>query len=265
MTDRAFLEILEEEAAIGRAEKWTPDWVVGAINPREMAFFLATCRAAGVERIIESGRQDGYSTRILGAFAARRGVEAASIDLEIEPDRAKACRERLAGLPIELIRGDAYRAVGETVVASPKPTALLIDGPKGFPAIAMLLAAGRLRHVRVLALHNLGVETPWLPFFRALGSTARLLEDVPGANSLAAWNALADEERAHFLGILGADAMRGESTLGVVTLPPSKPLPAFAKPFGFHQPAILAALWKLGAHTIARRLFVASFHIFGNK
>jgi hypothetical protein len=266
VSGRSFLDLLEEEAAAMLAGGWTADWVIGAINPREMAFFLATCRAAGVERVIESGRQDGYSTRILGAFAARRpGVEALSIDMEIDTERARACRARLADLPVELLRADAYLAVGREVAASTKPTALLINGPKGFPAIAMLLAAGRLAHVRVLALHNLGVETPWLPYFRTLGDTARLFEDVPGTAALPAWNALGGAETAHFLRLLGVEAMRGESTLGVMTLPPATPLPAFGKRFGFHQPALLAALWKLGLSGVARRLFVASFHLFGNK
>lgn len=265
MSDETLRRAIEEEAAIALAEDSAAQWVVGAINPCEMAFFVATCRVAGVRRIVESGRQDGFSTAVLGRAAARTGISVASIDLELDADRARACRERLAKLDLKLIRGDAYRAVGEAVVASDEPTALLIDGPKGFPALAMLLAAGRLAHVRVLALHNLGVETPWLPFFRGLGATARLHEDVPGLDASPAWTQLRRAETARFVEVLGRGAVRGESTLGVLALPPERPLPGFARPFAFHQPALLAALWRLGAHVIARRCFVASFHVFGNK
>jgi hypothetical protein len=261
----ALREAMEAEAEIALAANDAAGWVIGAINPCELAYFAAVCRVSGVRRIVESGRQDGYSTRILGRLAERTGITVVSIDMEIDQARADACRARLAGLPLELLKADAYRAVGEEIAKSAQPTALLIDGPKGFPALALLLAASRFEHVRVLALHNLSAGRPWLPFFRTLGATARMYEDVSGWNSLPAWNKLRAAEYEKFDQLLGRDAVPSVSSLGVLSLPAERPLPAFAQPFNCHQPAVLAALWRLGAHAVARRLFVASFHVFGNK
>ena len=150
-------------------------WIEGAIFPCEMAYFIARCELAGVRTIIESGRQDGYSTEILGRWAENSGMHVTSIDLEQDSDRAARCRRRLAGLPVTLIKGNAYTEVGRQVsVVAGSPTAILADGPKGWPALSLLAAAAQF-HVRIIALHNLAdgvVERSWF-----VGRGGRFYED----------------------------------------------------------------------------------------
>lgn len=150
-------QALERWAEIALKQGWVEHWVEGAIFPAEMVFFLAVCEANGVEEIIESGRQDGYSTEILGYYARDRSGLVASIDMETDRDRAGRCRQRLAGNPhLTLLRGDCQSLIGPLLFADRStPTAVLIDGPKGYPAMMMLLAAAALKWVRVVAMHNL--------------------------------------------------------------------------------------------------------------
>src|SRR5712691_8115121 len=65
---------MERWARIALDDDWVGSWLEGAIFPTEIVFFLASCEANGIRYIIESGRQDGYSTRILGEYARRTGV-----------------------------------------------------------------------------------------------------------------------------------------------------------------------------------------------
>ena len=180
----------------------------GAIFPCELAFFLATCRMRHVEAIIESGRQDGYSTLVLGYFAQRYNVSIYSIDREIDRDRAQRCRKRLQGLPVQLLVGDAYDLVGRQLdLLGDRTTALLIDGPKGWAALSMIAAAMR-PGVAVFALHNLiGDQLEWVTQFGG-----RRYEDCP-ASGCAAWQELCRRETAHAAGLMA----RGNtpSTLGV--------------------------------------------------
>ena len=137
---------LDEVAGLILDHQLVDQWVDGAIFPCELAFFLATCRMRHVEAIIESGRQDGYSTLVLGYFAQRYNVSIYSIDREIDRDRAQRCRKRLQGLPVQLLVGDAYDLVGRQLdLLADRTTALLIDGPKGWAALSMIAAAMRPR------------------------------------------------------------------------------------------------------------------------
>ena len=75
-------EELEQSAALVLDSAMVEPWIEGAIFPCEMAYFIAQCQIAGVRTIIESGRQDGYSTKLLGLWAKSAGTEIVSIDLE---------------------------------------------------------------------------------------------------------------------------------------------------------------------------------------
>ena len=135
--------------------KLVDEWCEGAIFPREMVFFLARCQAAGVKQIIESGRQDGYSTRILGEFAKRTGVAVVSIDYEDDKSRRQRCRTMLASFPVELLTGDAFEEIGLSLQATCNKTAILIDGPKNWGAVSLLCASASFPQVAIISMHNL--------------------------------------------------------------------------------------------------------------
>jgi hypothetical protein len=248
-------EGLEAAAGLILDAGLVPRWTEGAIYPSELAFFLAVCHAEGVTAIIESGRQDGYSTEILGLWAARvKNVTVSSIDNEADQERANRCRQRLADLPVTLLKDDACAALGrEARRTAPKPTALLIDGPKHFVAIALAAAAAD-EHLKIFSLHNLGAGAPdavWLRPFDAM-----FHEQVSGPDT-PIFNRLREAEISH------CRTGNKRSTLGVIVLDAEKRqrLRGFDRKFGLLQPPIVRMLWKANAHALAPWLHRASFNL----
>ena len=249
---------LDEVAGLILDHQLVDQWVDGAIFPCELAFFLATCRMRHVEAIIESGRQDGYSTLVLGYFAQRYNVSIYSIDREIDRDRAQRCRKRLQGLPVQLLVGDAYDLVGRQLdLLGDRTTALLIDGPKGWAALSMIAAAMR-PGVAVFALHNLiGYELEWVTQFGG-----RRYEDCP-ASGCAAWQELCRRETAHAAGLIA----RGNtpSTLGVASVDAKERrriAHSFKVEFGLHQPDVVRLVWHTGLYRWVPRLYDISYRLF---
>jgi len=161
----------------------------GAIFPSEMAFFLYSCDMTGVAAIIESGRQDGYSTAVLASHGDVRGIPVISIDIELEPQRAQVARERLARFKtLDVRRGNSYRLVPRVLRNLPGPVALLIDGPKEHEAIYLSAAAAAFGSVGLVAHHNTEPGTRWHPHFIARFGEAGFFEqsdlardpDAPG-------------------------------------------------------------------------------------
>lgn len=193
MTTRDLPTALERWAQVALEEAWVSRWAPGAIFPREMAFFLARCEVAGVVNVAESGRLDGYSTAILARYARWSGGLAHSIDFDTDADRALRARERLAGDPhLVLMKGNAIGYLGPVLLADrSSPMALLIDGPKGNIALAMLLGSAPFRWVRVGALHNLDRGSDVRARFERIAPAPRFHEEVAGGDR---WRELGDEE-----------------------------------------------------------------------
>jgi hypothetical protein len=231
-------------------------WVEGAIYPCELAFFIGTCLTRQVRVVVESGRQDGYSTEILGRFAQRHDVDVVSVDMEIEPHRARECRGRLQGLPVELLVGDAYDLVGRKIDTLADTTALLVDGPKGWAALSMIAAALR-PHVAVFALHNLiGAQLDWV-----VSIGGRRYEDC-GIAGGPAWRELCRSEARHVKSAVNRS--NTPSTLGVVAVDEPQRLRiarSYRPEFGFHQPEIVRLLWRLGLYRLTPKLYHISHRI----
>lgn len=249
-----FTEAAERAASLilgrGLAEKW----VEGAIYPCEMAFFLAACDVQGIEVIIESGRQDGYSTEILGRWAQARQVEVISIDLEEDRECAERCRKRLSSLSLTLIKGNAYVEVGRTVRnLAGRRTALLLDGPKGWAALSLISAAVE-KHVVVVALHNLADGLPERGWFEARGGC--FYEDVIEAGG-PSWTEL---RRREIDRAIHSNAARSTtiSSLGLIVLDDRlrHQLARSCEPvFGLHQPWLVRFCWQLGAFGLTPKLY----------
>ena len=153
-------------------------WFPGAIFPSEMAFFLFQCEVAGVDCLIESGRQDGYSTAVIAAYAQAKRIHAASIDVERDPARAAACRERLRWFTnLELVVGNTFTELPSLLNSQKQRIALLIDGPKRHEAIYLSAAAAALGPIRLVAHHSGTPETDWYPHFAYRFPNPRYLED----------------------------------------------------------------------------------------
>ena len=240
----------------------TRSWVRGAILPCEMAFFLAACDVRAVQAVVECGRQDGYSTEILGRWASSRGVEVISIDLEDEAVRAAQCRARLRDLPLELVKGDAFAEVGRVMGRlRGRRTAGLLDGPKGFPAIS-LMAAALHDHVELLALHNLVDWKPERKWFVARGGC--FYENIIGAGG-PNWVELRRQE-SEFLSASSGRAQPDMSSLGILMLGHGgrdELRRSWSPVFGLHQPLLVFWFSRIFGHDLTPKLYTLSRRLLG--
>lgn len=256
---------MEKWAAKATETGWAAAWVEGAIFPRELAAFLAVCEQEGVDSIIECGRQDGYSTRIVAEYCRARGGRVISIDLELEPARAAACRQRLADLDnIDYRTGDAFELFGcelAALGALARPFAVLMDGPKGFQAMSLLLAATDVEHLRVVAEHNLDWGSREQRLLTALSSGPTHYEEIVGAGVGPAWSRLASDELAHSQRS-GAARRLDRSSLGILVLDDAtrrRARRAASPSFALQQPPLIRALWRRGRYRDVARLARLSF------
>jgi hypothetical protein len=104
----------------------------------EMLAVCGLCRELGVERIIESGRCRGQSTLVLSRFFEGSPVRIDSIDFARDENAAFA-EERLRPYAATTLHyGNSQRLIPQLLAESPqKPTAILLDGPKGFEALEL--------------------------------------------------------------------------------------------------------------------------------
>jgi hypothetical protein len=257
---------VEHWARIALDDDWVAGWVEGAIFPTELVFFLASCEAIGVRYVIESGRQDGYSTRILGEFARRTGVLAASIDYEEDTERGRNCRARLQGYPIDLRIGSAFELLGSMIHEAPAaPIALLIDGPKGFSAVSVAAAAAADPRVVLISLHNLDPGRGYRHVLEAVAEAPIFYEEVLGEIG-DNWSTLRRAEIAHCARI-GTQRSLAHSTLGVLHVGDAerrKLKRLSGASFKFYQPPLVRLGWRFGLYRQTAQLYTLSFRVFGS-
>jgi hypothetical protein len=257
---------VERWARIALDDDWVAGWVEGAIFPTELVFFLASCETHGIRYIIESGRQDGYSTRILGEYARRTGVLVASIDYEEDAERGRRCRARLAGYPLDLRIGSAFELIGPMVRDAPAaPIALLIDGPKGFSAVSVAAAAGVDPKTALISLHNLDPGKAYRGTLEAVSGEPIFYEEAL-AQVGDSWTTLRRAETAHCAKV-GTQRSLEHSTLGVIRLGDMqrRRLRRLAgTSFKFYQPSLVRLGWHLGLYRFTAQLYTLSFRVFGS-
>jgi hypothetical protein len=239
---------LERWSAVSLDEKWVHEWKPGAIFPREMVFFLAACEAAGIVNIVESGRQDGYSTELISYYAQTRGGLAHSIDLEADHVRAGRCRRRLAGQSnLIMLKGNSVAFLGPILTGErAAPTAMLVDGPKGYLGISMLLGAAGFPWVRLGALHNLSPGSAERQTFMRLAPGPHFYEAVDGRIG-EHWEALGAEEKAVCAGRQEGRSVE-QSSLGIIQFcgrNRRRLVMTMSPRFGTWQPLRLFLKWRL--------------------
>ncbi len=133
----------------------------GILNS-EMLAACAVAQSLGAQIIIESGRARGQSTRTLARYFAGTGVRIISLELERDAD-AQYAEEQLRPFPhVQLLYGDAFRTLPSLLERhAGQRVALLVDGPKGLPAIDLIDRA-HSEHENVVAsfLHDTRRQTP---------------------------------------------------------------------------------------------------------
>jgi hypothetical protein len=240
---------LDKWAVIASHEDWVGRWNQSAMFPSELVFFLAFCEQAGIKRVFESGRYEGYSTERLAAYAEREGADVYSVDLESSPEVAQRGRERLSKYPsVHLTKGDTYHVLGDIVQShAGVPAALVVDGPKLFGAISVLFAAAAFPWIRVIAMHNLDPkEHPeTASFFTRVAGRPRYYEDYATSPD-GAFACL----RATELEQLSPRVQRplDHSSLAVMKLDDAVRdtlLWTMDRRFGPHQPLVLYWRWRL--------------------
>jgi hypothetical protein len=235
-------------------------WVNGAIWPCEMAYFLGQCDVHGVREIVESGRQDGYSTLLLGIYGQSTGARIRSIDLEIDEARAKRCREALKGYEVDLLVGDAWELIGRAVQETDRPLALLVDGPKNWSAMSILFAASAWPHVRLIAMDNLDPPYTTRAYFSGMAGAPVFYEEaVPRAGP--AWAEIKRRSHEHRYSI-APPAFGPESMLGAMTAR-AELARALHNRFRTYQPLIVRWAWSTGRYRLLRRIIALTMRFGG--
>ncbi len=258
--------LLEKWAKIALAEGWVERWIEGAIFPSEMVFFLARCEECRITCFVESGRQDGYSTWILGQYARLERGRAYSIDHEADAERAERCREWLKDYPeVNLLTGDATLLLDKVVRKEREsPLAILVDGPKGFWAMSLMFACARYKWVKLLSLHNLAHGDATRKYFKSLADEPVFYEEFMSM-APASWQQLKRAE-VEFCSMHGGGRSLEHSSLGVMHVTDrvrSRLLSAFHSKFMLYQPRLIHLGWKLGLHKPMSYLFTLSHRFFG--
>ncbi len=108
------------------------------IFPSEMVAVTGIAELLGVERIIESGRWLGYSTEVLSRYFSTLPVHIDSIELW-RTNIAIECERRLATCSnVHLYYGDTLKMLPGMLDGDVRKTLVLIDGPKGAIAVALI-------------------------------------------------------------------------------------------------------------------------------
>jgi hypothetical protein len=172
-----------DEVADGALERWLP----GAMFPSEVLWLAARIEAAGVDTVIECGRQDGISTWTLATLLRHAGVQVLSIDFDDDRERLERVRASLDGLPVTCVSGDVHVQVPTLLREHAGGTfAVVQDGPKGWEGMATLLACVEEPDVRLVAQHNLHLGHVSRTAFEMVALRPAFLEEAATADELVA-------------------------------------------------------------------------------
>ena len=137
-----------------------PEAGFGGIWESEMFLFFACVQPLAPRQIFESGRARGKSTLILArCFPAARIV---SIELDRDTPNAQVAEKKLKGCNnVELVYGDSRRILPERLGSG---DAVLIDGPKDFRSVELVLELLRTGKPSVIFVHDFPKQSPWRRF-----------------------------------------------------------------------------------------------------
>lgn len=137
-----------------------PEAGFGGIWESEMLLFYAAVQPFGPKQILESGRARGKSTLVLArCFPDARII---SVEFDRQSENAAAAEAKLKPYQnVDLLYGDSRAILPRRLQEG---DAVLIDGPKGFRALALALDLLRTRQPCAVFVHDFPSGAPWRKF-----------------------------------------------------------------------------------------------------
>lgn len=119
----------------------------------ELFTFALCCEVTGCDRIIESGRARGFSTKVLSEYFAGTDVKIVSIEHKKGTKADRIARSKLSDADNVTLRyGDSRELLPELLGDS---TGVLIDGPKDDGALQLAIRALETEEPPIVAVHDL--------------------------------------------------------------------------------------------------------------
>ncbi len=160
-----------------KLERYVDDWLPGAMFPSEVWWLYRNILESGAEILIECGRQDGFSTRLLGEVLKGTNVHIYSIDFDEDKERLKSVKEMLSSYKVTCVSGDIHKRVPELLREHrDKRIAVVQDGPKGWEGMCTLLACIYDHKIVLCAQHNLHKGHRSREFFQLISNGPTFLE-----------------------------------------------------------------------------------------
>lgn len=146
----------ESEARLATILKNEPYEEKGVFNS-ELLLFISVVELLEPDRIVESGRARGHSTKVLAEYFKDRDIDIISIEQVRGSDDDEIARDKLAGHErVELLYGDSREIIDSELESS---TVVLIDGPKGDEALKMTLDLLKQDEPEAVFIHDLHRNT----------------------------------------------------------------------------------------------------------
>jgi hypothetical protein len=119
----------------------------------EILLFVSLSKFFGVNIIIESGRANGQSTKIISEFFKNFRYKIYSIELDIFSPDVKTSFERLKNYKnLKLIFGDTFKEIHKLII---EECCILIDGPKSIKTVKLTIDLLKNSMVKAVFLHDI--------------------------------------------------------------------------------------------------------------
>lgn len=146
----------ESEERLATIIKNEPYEEKGVFNS-ELLLFITVVELLEPDRIVESGRARGHSTKVLAQYFENQDIDIVSIEQVRGSDDDKVARDKLEGHnQVELVYGDSREIIDSKLDSS---TVVLIDGPKGDEALKMTLDLLKQEEPKAVFVHDLHRNT----------------------------------------------------------------------------------------------------------
>jgi hypothetical protein len=158
-------------------EERIQEWLPGAMFPSEVWWLYKNILRAKPDILIECGRQDGYSTRLLAYLLAEHEIPIYSIDFDADKAHLAKVKATLDEYKVECVSGDIHVKVPELLETHRgKKIAIVQDGPKGWEGLSTLMAAVLGHDVVLCAQHNLHIGHISRKYFQLISNGPTFLE-----------------------------------------------------------------------------------------
>jgi len=238
-------------------ERMLEEWLPGAMFPSEIWWLVQAIKETNPDVVIECGRQDGYSTRLLAELLKDTDIKIYSIDFDEDKARLERIKGDLSSFNVECVSGDIHVRVPEILSANHGARiAVVQDGPKGWEGMATLLASVYSSDVVLLAQHNLHIGHESRDMFDCLSPSVAFYEFSDECRSLHDFRKLEVDRLA------GVSSNRAidHSSLGVMRLGENsrallrKRIEDNEGKFGVWNPIKVADAWKVKDFDYVSRL-----------